>query len=112
MNESLMIYIDHEKVRRFEELALIFVNSIDCHIRIDVNINCEKTKTFVNLLLLNYEPDKLDSLVFIEPKQYAEFRVLALEIARASNTGIKIEVNFNEEKTRAEANILLLKVNK
>jgi len=112
MNESMTIYIDHKKVRRFEELALNFANSIDCHIQIDVNINQEKTKTYVHLLLLNYEPDKLDSLVFIEPSKYEEFKNLALEIARKSNTGIKFEVSFNESKTRAEANILLLKVNK
>lgn len=112
MNESKTIYIDHKKVIRFEELALKFANSIDCHIQIDVNINREKTKTFVHLLLINYEPDKMKSLIFINPSEYTEFKDLALEIARNSNTGIKIEINFNEEKTKAEANILLLKVNK
>lgn len=112
MTESMTIYIDHEKVLRFEELALNFANSIDCHIRIDVNINREKTKAYVHLLLMNYEPNKIDSLVFIEPRQYEEFKSLALEIARKSNTGIKIEVSFNQEKTKAEANIVLLKVNK
>jgi hypothetical protein len=107
-----MIYVDHHKLIRFEELALELAEGIETHCQIEVNINPEKTQAVVNLLLLNYNPARISSMVFMDPGKFEEFRMIALDISKASNSNIKIDIHINQEKTKAQANIMLLGVNK
>lgn len=102
------IYLDHTKLFRFEELALKIANSIDCHCGIEININREKTRAFVNINLMDYDTGKIESMFFIPDEEFKEFKELALEIARESNVSVRIDVQINAAKTKAQANILLL----
>lgn len=109
---KLAIYIDHSKLARFEELALEIIQGIECHCQIEVNINPEKTQAVINMMLINFNPRDMTTGLSIDPGIFEEFRLIALEFAKASNTNIYIEVHINQEKTRAQANIMLLGVNK
>lgn len=47
-------------------------------------------------------------LFFADYKKLEELENTALQIANMANVDLKIEINFNPEKTRAVANILLI----
>jgi hypothetical protein len=108
---KLAIYIDHQKLLRFEELALEIANNIQTHSMFELNFNPGKTEVIINIFLIDYNPDKIDTMCFVEQGKYDEFKNLALDIARASNTSLKIDIHINQDKTKAQANILLLGIN-
>ena len=75
----------------------------------EININPEKIRATVNFILMNVEDSEQ---VFTTGGKLDELKEFALGLARASNTRIKIDVLINSEKTKAQANIMLLAVNK
>jgi len=106
--KKLIICINHQNLIRFEQLALEIAEGIESHCQFEININPEKTQAVVNIQLINFKP----SLFCVDPGKFEELRMRALDLAKASNSGIKIVIRVDKEKTRAEADILLLGVTK
>lgn len=106
--KKLIICINHQNLIRFEQLALEIAEGIESHCQFEININPEKTQAVVNIQLINFKP----SLVCVDPGKFEELRMRALDIAKASNTRIRIMVTFDQEKTHADADIMLLGVTK
>jgi hypothetical protein len=48
--------------------------------------------------------------IFVEHTKLQQLNDIALEIAKKCTTHLKIEINFNKEKTKAVANIMLFDV--
>jgi hypothetical protein len=57
---SLRIYVDHAKLRQFEELALDIARECNTGLRIEVNFNREKTKAVANIMLFDVSKEKCD----------------------------------------------------
>lgn len=50
---SLKIFVDHDKLKQFEELALDIARECNTHLKIEINFNREKTKAIANIMLFD-----------------------------------------------------------